>query len=41
MCPAAQSMLEAAVAEAIGTQVVELADVVDSGLDYDAFLAHP
>ncbi len=33
-------MLAAAVADVIGARVVELADVVASGLRYDAFLAH-
>jgi len=35
-----KSTLEAAVADTVGAAVVELEDVVASGLVYDAFLAH-
>src|ERR1700712_2593504 len=34
------STLEAAVADAIGADVVELSEVVSSGLGHDAFLPH-
>lgn len=40
MWPAANNTLEAAVASALGTPVIELAGVVASALEYDAFLAH-
>lgn len=36
----AGSTLEAAVADAIGAEVVELEDIVSSDIGYDAFLAH-